>query len=376
MRQRLSKPADLARYGVWLGWAAALLLVATLAPLAYQHLRERPLAPSAMRFQISPTVEFAGPGNFGLSPDGGHLAFVGRGPDGAARLFIRTMNSLEVRSIPGSETGEAAPPPFWSPDGRFVAWDAGGKLKKVDISGGLPQTLCDLPRGSVAVGGSWNRDGDIIFGNFGGLLHVRETGGAVSPITTPDPSRKEEFHLLPTFLPDGRHFVYLRVTPGAPEVSGAYIGTLDSKPEAQSAQRLMPYAVGITYAAAVDSGPGRLLFLREGTLMAQPFDAKRLSFAGEPVAVAERVGAFRDGAFFRPPPPTFSSTVTLPPIHSSPGSIGKALYPEGPRSRAAFAAWRFRRTALAPWRRVRIHWTRSSPTSGCLIFREAARRPD
>ena len=285
-------------YGVWLGWAAALLLVATLAPLAYQHLRERPLAPSAMRFQISPTVEFAGPGNFGLSPDGRHLAFVGRGPDGAARLFIRTMNSLEVRSIPGSETGEAAPPPFWSPDGRFVAWDAGGKLKKVDISGGLPQTLCDLPRGSVAVGGSWNRDGDIIFGNFGGLLHVRETGGAVSPITTPDPSRKEEFHLLPTFLPDGRHFVYLRVTPGAPEVSGAYIGTLDSKPEAQSAQRLMPYAVGITYAAAVDSGPGRLLFLREGTLMAQPFDAKRLSFAGEPVAVAERVGAFRDGAFF------------------------------------------------------------------------------
>ena len=285
-------------YGAWLGWAAAVLLLVTLAPLAYQRLGERRPAPSAMRFQIPPTVEFAGPGSFALSPDGRHLVFVARGPDGTARLFIRTMDSLEVRSLPGSETGDTAPPPFWSPDGRFVVFDAGGKLKKVDISGGLPQTLCDLPRGSVAVGGSWNRDGDIIFGNFGGLLHVRETGGAVSPLTTLDPSRKEEFHLLPTFLPDGRHFVYLRVSPSAPEAGGTYIGTLDAKPEAQSAQRLMPYAVGVTYAAAVDSGPGRLLFLREGTLMAQAFDARRLALAGEPVSVAERVGSFRDGAAF------------------------------------------------------------------------------
>ena len=88
------------------------------------------------------------------------------------------------------------------------------------------------------------------------------------------------------------------MSPSAPEASGIYIGTLDAKPEAQSAQRLMPYAVGLTYAAAADSGPGRLLFLREGTLMAQPFDAKRLALAGDPVPVAERVGSFRDGAFF------------------------------------------------------------------------------
>src|SRR5207244_1781087 len=176
----------------------------------------------------------------------------GRGSDGIARLWIRAMDSLEVRLLPGSETVGITPPPFWSPDGRFVGFDAGGKLKKLDVSGGLPQTLCDLP--GVAVGGSWNRNGDIIVGNTsGGLLRVRETGGAVLPITAVDPARKEEAHLLPTFLPDGRHFVYLRMSLGMPETGGAYVGTLDAKPEAQSAQRLMPYEVGLTFAAAVDS---------------------------------------------------------------------------------------------------------------------------
>ena len=281
----------------WIGWAVAVLLLAILAPLAFRRAREGPPAPGSIRFQVAPTVEFAGPGNFSVSPDGRHLAFAGRGSDGIARLWIRAMDSLEVRPLPGSEVSEFMPPPFWSPDGRFVAFDAGGRLKKLDVSGGLPQTLCDLPT-SVAVGGSWNRDGDIIFGNFGGLLRVRESGGTASPVTSLDASRKEEFHLLPTFLPDGRHFIYLRVSPGAPEAGGIYIGTLDAKPEAQSLVRLMPYEIGVSYAAATNSGPGRLLFLREGTLIAQPFDERRRALAGEPVPVAERVGSFRDGAFF------------------------------------------------------------------------------
>jgi Tol biopolymer transport system component len=285
------------RHSGWLGWGAAALLLATLAPLAYRHVRERPATPEPVRFQIPPTVELGGPGNFGLSPDGRRLAFVGRGSDGIARVFIRALDSLEVRPLPGSETGDITPSPFWSPDGRFVVFDSGGKLNKLDVTGGLPQTLSEFP--TLSVGGSWNLQGDIIVGNVaGGLLRVRETGGKASPVTALDPSRKEEFHLLPTFLPDGRHFVYLRVAPGSPDNGGVYVGTLDATPEAQSTQRLMPYAVGLTYAASGDAGPGRLLFLREGTLMAQPFDAKRLSLAGDPVPVAERVGSFRDGGFF------------------------------------------------------------------------------
>ena len=224
----------------WLGWAAAAVSLAMLAPIAYQHLREQPAASSPIRFQIPPTVELGGPGNFALSPDGRQLAFVGRGPDRIQRLFIRNMDSLEIRALPGSEMPDITPPPFWSPDGRFVAIDAGGKLKKLDPSGGLPQTLCDLP--SVAVGGSWNRDGDIIVGNIiGGLLRVRDTGGAATPITMVDASRKEEFHVNPSFLPDGRHFVYSRVAPSDPDATGIFVGTLDARPgDLKPSQRLMP----------------------------------------------------------------------------------------------------------------------------------------
>jgi Tol biopolymer transport system component len=285
------------RRTTWLGWAAAALLAATLAPLAYQHVRERPPIPATVRFQIPPVVELGGPGNFSVSPDGRHLVFVGRGSDGNARLWIRDLDSLEVRALAGTETNQYTPPPFWSPDGRFVAFDAGGRLKKLEVTGGLAQTLSTLP--SLAVGGSWNRDGDIIVGSLAsGLWRLRETGGTPTPLTVLDSTRKEEFHMLPTFLPDGRHFVYLRIAPGAAENSGVFVGTLDSPPGAQSTQRLMPYAEGITYAAAGGSSAGRLLFLREGTLMAQSFDAGRLLLESDPVPVVERVGSFRDGGFF------------------------------------------------------------------------------
>ena len=281
----------------WIGWSVAALVLLALGPIAYEHVREQPAAREPVRFQIPAALELPVPANFALSPDGRHLAFFGRGSDGIVRLWLRDMSSLTVRVLPGSETFGPGPPPIWSPDSRFIAFDAGFKLKKLDVSGGPPQALCDLP--GVAVGGSWNRQGDIILGNAaGGVLRVHENGGAVSPVTALDSARKEEAHLLPSFLSDGRHFVYLRISPSAADTSGTFIGTLDAKPGEQSLQPLLPYVVGLTYAPSNDSTPSRLMFVREGTLIAQPFDESRLALAGGAVPVAERVGSFRDGAYF------------------------------------------------------------------------------
>ena len=137
-------------------------------------------------------------------------------------------------------------------------------------------------------------------------LRVPETGGSAVPLTVINPARNEEMHLLPSFLPDGRHFVYLRVSHRTPASSGIYVGTLDARPEDQPTDRLAPYEVGLTYAAPNGSDGGRLLFVREGMLMAQPFDTKRLALEGNPVPVAEHVGAYRDTGFF-----SVSATGTL-----------------------------------------------------------------
>jgi len=255
-------------------------------------------APTAaeVRFQIPLAANLApGGGNFALSPDGRQLAFAATGSDGVSRLWIRSLNSLEAHPLLGSESPQF-PPFFWSFDSRYIAFDVAGKLKKIGISGGAAETLCDSS--CEAIGGSWNRDGVIIFGqNPGGLMRVSANGGSTSPLTTLDPSRKETNHAYPSFLPDGRHFIYLRRS-DKPENSGVYIGSLDAKPEEQDLKRLVATGWGPAYVPSSDSRPGQLLFLRDGTLMAQPFDARRLELSGEPVTVADQVGTVLDSGFF------------------------------------------------------------------------------
>jgi Tol biopolymer transport system component len=247
-----------------------------------------------VRFEITPRMTLAASGASAISPNGRHLAFIGSGPDGVLRVWVRDMDSLVDRTLPGSEVGQAAPPPFWSPDSRFIAFDAGGKLKKVDVSGGLSQTVCDLP--TAAVGGSWNRDGVIIFGNpGGGILRVPEAGGTPSPITVVDPSRSENNHLTPVFLPDGRHFLYLRTSWSVPERTGIFIGSLDATPEQQDGRRLLATTTSVVYVPP-SGGSGKLLFLRDGNLMAQAFDDRRLELSGVPALVAERVDSYLDTA--------------------------------------------------------------------------------
>ena len=192
--------------------------------------------------------------------------------------------------MPGTENVQG-PPVFWSPDSRFIAFQAGNKLKKIDISSGPPQDICDA---SVdIIGGAWNRDGIVIFGTDGnGMMQVPAAGGIAALLTTT--GGRNEIHIFPSFLPDGRHFLYLR----APENPGVYLGSIDVKPEQQSSRRILSTSLMAVYAPSADSGMGRLLFLREGTLLAQVFDEKSLQLQGDPIPVAERVGSlFLSGQF-------------------------------------------------------------------------------
>ena len=281
-----------------LPWATTALFVLTTAALAFVHLHATPSASTGpVRFEI-PLPEGVVPAagsHFAVSPDGRQLAFFGVGADGVARLWVRSLDSLQARPLPGSESAQS-PPFFWSPDSRFIAFDAGGKLKKIAVAGGPAQTLCDVS--SVVVGGSWNRDGVIIFGTgTGGVMRVSAEGGTASPLTTLDPSDNEAAHQLPFFLPDGRHFIYLRGSSSA-ENTGAYVGSLDAKPEGQNSKMLLATQLAPEFAPSVGAGPGYLLFVRDRALLAQPFDPGRLEFSGGPVEIAEQVGNFLDRGFF------------------------------------------------------------------------------
>jgi Tol biopolymer transport system component len=191
--------------------------------------------------------------------------------------------------LPGTEGANS---PFWSPDSRFIAFGVGNQLKKIDSAGGPPQSLCQAPLPITIVGsGAWGPNGVLLFGNRGGgpLLRVAAAGGVPSPVTALDPSRQETYHTQPSFLPDGRHFLYFRQT-GAPEHVGVYVGSLDAKPAEQPLKRVLDVRFGASFVPTPNSTLANVLFLRDGTLMAQPFDSEKLEPSGDPVPVVEQVG--------------------------------------------------------------------------------------
>jgi eukaryotic-like serine/threonine-protein kinase len=211
-----------------------------------------------------------------VSPDGRQIAFVASGSAGTPQLWIRPLDSMNARTLAGTE---GAAHPFWSPDSRSVGFFAAGKLKRIDVEAGPPQTLADAP---FPMGGSWNGDGVILFGRAIGspLYRVSAGGGATTPATHLDQNGIAS-HGAPSFLPDGRHFFFVAGT--GPTSGSVYVGSLDS-----SDVKLILRS----NSAAVYSPAGYVLFLRESTLMAQRFDLETLSTRGEAVAVAEGVGRF------------------------------------------------------------------------------------
>ena len=271
-----------------LGWAA--LAVAALAALVLGLLlsRQKREPPREFRSSILPPentrFEFRS-SPMAVSPDGQQVAFVAQRPDGARQLWLREFDALEARPLAGTEE---ATRPFWSPDSRFLGFFAGGKLKKTAVSGGSPQTLCDAPSGR---GGSWNRDGVILFVPSTGdrVYRVAASGGTASPVTRIDERRGEFGHTWPFFLPDGHHFLYGSYGTKAvrlEEASSVFLASLDS-----NERRLLFHARSNVAFVPISAGAsqGHLLFWQSGVLHARPFDAKRLRFTGEAFPVAEQV---------------------------------------------------------------------------------------
>lgn len=275
---------------VWMAstGSLAVLLLASLAALV-GHFRETPPKAAAVRFQV-PLPEKASLRSWEfpvLSPNGEFLAFTSQESPGSTTgsiLRIRPLNSLSFQDLPGTEDAYM---PFWSPDSRAIAFFSGGKLKKVDVTGGPPQTICDV---TIGQSGAWSPDGTIVFATatitgFAGLplRRVPAAGGEATPLSALDPSRQELQHGRPFFLPDGRRFLYLAVS-SQPEKSGIYAGSLDSK----ETKCLMTSSSHAAYAPG-PSGVGYLMFSRANTLMAQPFDSRKLELSGEPFPIAEQV---------------------------------------------------------------------------------------
>jgi Tol biopolymer transport system component len=211
-----------------------------------------------------------------VSPDGRQLAMVARSGEGRTTLWIRSLDSATARELGGTDGATA---PFWSPDGRFLAFYADGKLKKIAAAGGPAVTLCSA---SSFNSGAWSSLGVIVFARAGGsgvggaLLRVADSGG--EPVTATTLATGEVLHIRPAFLPDGRHFFY-RATSQAGG-GGIFIASLDSADR----RRILTEGVG-----NVQYSRGHLLFVRDTTLFAQPFDARSLVITGDPRPVAESV---------------------------------------------------------------------------------------
>ncbi len=252
-----------------LPWALAALAIAAMAAAA---LYVRPGAPAReMRLDVAvPTGSDLS--SFSLSPDGERLvATVASG--GQRRLWLRSISSGTWRPLSGTE---GAYTPFWSPDSRSVGFIAGNKLKRIDVDGGVPQTLGDAsPRG-----GSWNQDGIILYAPnvLGPLARIGALGGEPVPVTKLEPLQTA--HMSPSFLPDGRHFLYY--APGPVNTRAIYLATLDSG----EARKLTS-----ADAAAAHLPPGWLLYVSQSILRARRIDVDRGELAGDEVTIANPVAA-------------------------------------------------------------------------------------
>jgi serine/threonine protein kinase len=258
----------------------ASVLLAVIVGLATGRFRDRPPSRSRIVFTVQApfNTTFTLLNMPVVSPDGTRLLFVGPGQGGRLQLWNRALESLAAHPVAGTDISSAPPLPFWSPDGRFIGFFSDGKLKTIAANGGAAQTLADA---GVGWGGSWGRDGAIIFARqTGPLYRVSAAGGPVTPLRELDESRREVEQLWPHFLPDGKHYLYVSRSADA-DKTGIYLGTVGT----QESRLLIRGESNVVY-----SPPGYLIFVRDGTLLVQAFDLGSLQLAGAAVPLPNHAG--------------------------------------------------------------------------------------
>ncbi|MGE5277433.1 MAG: protein kinase domain-containing protein [Acidobacteriota bacterium] len=273
-------------------WVVAAVAAVAAGLFAFGYFRRAPVERRAMRSFLLPPEKSAfdtsgiNSGALSVSPDGRYVTFSAKGPDGKDVLWLRPLDELAARPIPGSQ---GATFPFWSPDSRNLAFFADGKLERVDLAGSPPLAVCQARNGR---NGSWNRDDIILFSpdTTTGIFRVPAGGGTAVPETKLDASRRETTHRWAAFLPDGKHFLYMAGSHGVgteSQSNAIFVGALGSSERSL----LLQARSNVVYAS------GHLLYMREKILVAQRFDAGSRRLMGEPVPIAD--GVQYDAGFFR-----------------------------------------------------------------------------
>ena len=257
------------------GWVVAAIALVALATVTWRAARTPRVEQPFMHLSI-PLPGNAPPSFLALSPNGRMLVMLQAG----SGLVVRSLDSNVVRPLAGTQLGRT---PFWSPDSRTIAFFADNALKTVSASGGPTQILCNET--GYGNGGTWSRHGVILFAtDIGSLKRVPAGGGACTDLIKAEPQTMRTS--MPMFLPDGVHFLYGKGT-NVPESSGVFVATFDDP----KGRRLLTDPSSVEFVAdSPTSSVGHLLFVREGNLVAQSFDATSLQLSGQPFVVAEQVG--------------------------------------------------------------------------------------
>jgi len=271
----------------WLAWALTATTTAALLLMAWVFIRPTAPVPRLYEFTFGLPVEGVEAnrplGSLSLSPDGRQIV-VAWFFAGEAQLWVRSLDDSEPRRLVATERLNSNPYPFWSPDSRYIGYFSDSALRKVAVSGGQSAKIADAEGGR---GGTWNADGVIVFapGTNREIQRVADGGGTPVDVTQPGVGDVRPPRQFPTFLPDGRHFLYTEGRSPA-ETNGIYLASIDGG----DSRRLLPDVSNAVYAPAADGGPGAILFARGTTLMAQAFDPGRLELTGDVVPLVEGVG--------------------------------------------------------------------------------------